>query len=313
MSRVSVGFVCCLSFVFLEAFQAVYLGTLFQRVDSFLIGAWVFGLAGTASLGATILFRPFELVVSMSSVHLVVGLNVLAAVTWITYFYALQLIEPTVVFTIFSGMVPLGTLLAAKAGFVDVNKASSRLLRLGYTLILISLILLAGATVIGLSGFVRGNASVALLGVAFSAISGSCTAFVIVFSVRLSKRGVGPLAQFGLRFVLYTLLAVLAFNAGVDEKAMPLPAYELTVLVVIGLFVIALPLYLVQKAVPLLPANTIAAVTAMGPAMVYAMQMAEGRVCYAQATVLGLSVYISGALMALAGECRSGRNDGFRS
>ena len=39
------GLIYCLGYVFLEAFQAVYLGSLFQQVDSFRIGAWVFGLS----------------------------------------------------------------------------------------------------------------------------------------------------------------------------------------------------------------------------------------------------------------------------
>ncbi len=39
------GLIYCLGYVFLEAFQAVYLGSLFLQVDSFRVGAWVFGLA----------------------------------------------------------------------------------------------------------------------------------------------------------------------------------------------------------------------------------------------------------------------------
>ena len=45
MSPVSIGLIFCLSFVTLEAFQAVYFGTVFQNTDSFLVSAWVFGIS----------------------------------------------------------------------------------------------------------------------------------------------------------------------------------------------------------------------------------------------------------------------------
>ena len=73
----------------------------------------------------------------------------------------------------------------------------------------------------------------------------------------------------------------------------------------IGLIVIALPLYLVQKAVPLVHAPTIAAMTALGPALVFAMQFFEGRVAYSAATLIGLTIYFVGALTAALGVTRS--------
>ncbi|MEM9441583.1 MAG: hypothetical protein AAGA73_14140, partial [Pseudomonadota bacterium] len=159
-------------------------------------------------------------------------------------------------------------------------------------------VVLAATTVAGLSGFVRGGALTALVGVVLSALSGVFTALVIVFSVRLNERGVSPIAQFGLRFVLYTMLALAAFLLGVDEKDNEVSNPDLALIVSIGLLVIALPLYLVQKAVPLIPAPTIAAMTTLGPAMVFVMQLVEGRVIYATATLVGLTIYMAGALIA---------------
>ena len=72
-------------------------------------------------------------------------------------------------------------------------------------------------------------------------------------------------------------------------------------IVLMGLAVIAFPLYLVQKAVPLVPATTIAALTALGPAMVFLMQSFEGRVDYAPATLAGLVLYMVGALLTVYG------------
>jgi len=202
-------------------------------------------------------------------------------------------------------MVPLGTVIAAWLGLPEAWSPNRRIDHAGNALILMSIIMLATITVFGFSGFVRGDWLVALVGVSLSALSGGCTAFVILYSVRLNGRGVGPLAQFGLRFLLYTLLALLAFLFGLDDKGVAAPASDLAWIALIGLVIIAFPLYLVQKAVPLIQASMIAAMTALGPAMVFLMQFFDGRVDYSSATLAGLTIYIVGALMAVYGISRS--------
>lgn len=305
MSPTRIGLICCLSFVTLEAFQAVYLGGVFQKVDSFLVGSWVFGISVVGCFLVTAVLRPAELVASIRSWKIVAALNLFAALTWLTYFVAIQLIEPAVVFTIFSGMVPLGTILAGWFGLPEAHAPRLRLAIAGNSLITVSILVLAAVTVLGFSGFVRGGPPEAVLGIGLSALSGGCTAFVILYSVRLHKRGVGPLAQFGLRFVLYTVLALMAFLSGLDDKGAPVPAADLAWIILIGLAVIAFPLYLVQKAVPLICASVIAAVTALGPAMVFMMQLFDGRVDYSTATLFGLAIYVTGALMAVYAATRS--------
>ena len=242
MSRTQIGLILCLSFVTLEAFQAVFLGAVFQNVDSSLVGAWVFGISVVGCTLATAILRPAELAASLRAWRIVVALNLFAALTWTTYFIAVQLIEPAVVFTIFSGMVPLGTIIAGWIGLPEARSPRRRLVQAGNGLILLSVLVLAAITVLGLSGFVRGDWSVAVFGVCLAALSGGFTAFVILYSVRLNGRGVGPLAQFGLRFVLYTFLALTGFLVGVDDKGVPTPAADLAWIVAIGLAVIALPL-----------------------------------------------------------------------
>ena len=309
MPAFALGLLFCLAFVTLEAVQAVYLGAIFQDVDSFLIGAWVFGITTVGCIGATAIFRRGQLTIALRSPGLVVGINVLAALTWTTYFIAIQIIEPAVVFTVFSGMVPLATVLAARLGMPEAAGPSHTygLSRAGNGLILLAVTVLAITTSMGLSGFVRGGLVIAILGVLLAAVSGGLTACVILLSVRLNGRGVGPLAQFGLRFMLYTLVAIVAFRLGVDSKNVDVPAGQIAVIVSIGLIVIALPLYFVQRAVPLVPAMTIAAVTALGPVIVFGLQMVEGRVAYAPATLAGLLIYISGALVAAFGAVRGRR------
>ncbi|WP_029064282.1 hypothetical protein [Labrenzia sp. DG1229] len=300
-STARIGLVYCLVFVSLEAFQAVYLGAVFQKVDSFLVGAWVFGISVVGCTLMTAIFRPDELAVSLRAWRIVLALNLFAAVTWCTYFLAVQLIEPAIVFTIFSGMVPMGTVLAKLIGLPEASSFRRKSVDLGNILIFLAILFLAAITVLGFSGFVRGGWVMGVAGVVLSALSGTCTAFVILFSVRLNGHGVGPLAQFGLRFLLYTCLALIALAAGLDNKGDHTLAADFALVVLIGLAVIAFPLYLVQRAIPLLHASVIAAMTALGPVMVFLMQLLERRVDYSGATLVGVSIYMAGALLAVFG------------
>lgn len=300
-STARIGLMYCLVFVSLEAFQAVYLGAVFQKVDSFLVGAWVFGVSVVGCTVMTAIFRPDELAVSLRAWRIVLALNLFAAVTWCTYFLAVQLIEPAIVFTIFSGMVPMGTVLAKLIGLPEASSFRRKSVDLGNILIFLAILFLAAITVLGFSGFVRGGWLMAVAGVVLSALSGTCTAFVILFSVRLNGHGVRPLAQFGFRFLLYTCLALIAFAAGLDDKGDHTVAADLALVVLIGLAVIAFPLYLVQRAIPLLHASVIAAMTALGPVMVFLMQLMESRVDYSGATLVGVSIYMAGALLAVFG------------
>lgn len=309
MSRTNAGLIFCLSFVTLEAFQAVYLGNVFQEADSFAVGGWVFGISVVGCTLATAIMRPGELMASLRAWRIVVALNILAALSWSTYFIAIQLVEPAVVFTIFSGMVPLATVVAGWVGVPEATSSKLQLINAGNTLIFVSILVLAGLTTLGFSGFVRGDWIAGLAGSLLSAVSGGLTGLVILFSVRLNRRGVGPLAQFGLRFILYTLIAVAAFHLELDNKGRSLPALDMAWIVLVGLLVIAFPLYLVQKAVPLLEASTIAAITALGPAVVFLMQLFDGRIDYSSATLTGLTIYSLGALLAVLGTTRAGKRN----
>ncbi|MEM6462249.1 MAG: hypothetical protein AAF724_10065 [Pseudomonadota bacterium] len=304
MSRTNLGLIYCFTFVTLEAFQAVYFGAVFQRADSFAVGGLVFGLSVAGCVIVTAVFRPGELWAALRSWKTIASLNIVVTVTWTTYFFAIQLVEPAVVFTVFSGMVPLGTVIAGWLGVPEASSPRRQLEKAGNLFILVSILALAAITVFGFSGFVRGGWIAALAGVVLAAISGGFTAVVILCSVRLNHRGVGPLAAFGLRFFLYALVAAAAFSVGLDDKGTVLPAGELALIVAIGLLVISFPLYLVQKAVPLVHATVIAAVTALGPVFVFVMQLIEGRVDHSMATLAGTVVYMCGALLAALSAAR---------
>ena len=163
------------------------------------------------------------------------------------------------------------------------------------------------ATLTGYSGFVRGGFLVALAGTSLAVFAGVLSMWMLFYSYRLDKAGVGPLAQFGLRFPLYTVLALGGFAIGLDHKA-DLPSSDIALAVGIGLFIMAFPMYAMQKAVPLVPSITIGTITALGPFFIFALQLLEGRVDYAPMTMVGLIIFFAGAVLAAYGSSQADRS-----
>ena len=171
-------------------------------------------------------------------------------------------------------------------------------------LIALGIVLLAAFTLLGWSGFVRGAHEIGLLGVGLAFLSGAMFALMLLTTYRLDRLGVGAAAVFGLRFPLYLVLAVAGFLLGLDDKG-PVAATDFLYAYLIGLIVLSMPVYAVQKAVSLSSSLTLGTAAALTPVLVFLMQMVEGRVDYSRATAFGLAVYIAGALAAAAGRTRT--------
>ena len=125
----------------------------------------------------------------------------------------------------------------------------------------------------------------------------------MVYSQRLDRLGVAPVAQYGLRFPLYVAVALCAVGLGIDAKG-PVDLRSLIAVICVGFVVIAFPVFAMQKAISMLSTGTLAAITALGPLAVFVLQLVEGRIDYAPATMAGLVIYSSGALLAAFGGTR---------
>ncbi len=300
------GLLWCLTFVILEAVQAVYFGGVFQRMDSFLIGSLVFGISAAGAIRLTLLRRPEEIALAFANRGALFFVNLYAAGGWIAYLLAVQIIEPAVAFTIFSGSVPLTILAAAWLGMPEASSVRNRLESIGTSIIALGLAVLIVITGAGWSGFLRGDVPAAVAGIVLAVASGSLITLMLLYAYRLNRQGVGPMAQFGLRFPLYIVLSIGGVALGLDAKG-TVPAEDIAVAVIIGLLIMAFPIYAVQKAVSLVSTLTIGAMTSLGPLFVFGFQLIEGRVAYAPATLTGLLIYFVGALLAVAGSSKAAR------
>lgn len=309
MSPRVAGLLWCVAFVALDAAQAVVFGNFLQRLDAFLVGLLVFGLSSLFCLAAVAWRAPHEIGIAFDETRSVIWMAVFAAGGWLTYLGALQLIEPAVVLTIGSGMIPLTMIGAAYRGVGAAEPVHNGLEATGNVLLGLGVAALAAFTLLGWSGFVRGGTEVGLLGVALTMLSGAMFAGMILTSFRLDRKGIGPAALFVLRFPLYLVLALGGYLVGLDDKGPPASA-DLIAALLAGIPLLALPIYAIQKAVSLSTSLTVGTAVALTPVLVFLMQMLEGRVAYSSATLIGLGIYFLGALIAAFGRFRSFSNAG---
>lgn len=307
MSNATPGLIWAFSFVILEAAQAVFFGGVFQNYDSFLIGAAIFGLTAAATLIWARVRTPDQLETAWTNPASLFGLNLSTAVVWVAYFFALQMIEPAVVFTIFSGLILVAILTAAAFGVREASHLRNRIEGAGLLIVVIGIAYLSAITLLDQSGFVRGGLTVAVAGLLLTYLSAVSLAAMMIYSQRLDRLGVAPIAQYGLRFPLYVVVALVAAWLGLDGKGSVDPGGLLFV-VVIGFAIIAFPVFAMQKAISLMSTLTLATITALGPLFVVLFQIIEGRVDYAPATMAGLLIYFAGAFLAAYGGAR--RPDG---
>ena len=88
------------------------------------------------------------------------------------YLFAIQMIEPAVVYTVFSGVILMTMLLAAMTGVVNEKIDKNAITVAGYAGIALALVFLAITTLLGLSGFVRGSSVTAAGGLRMRTICG---------------------------------------------------------------------------------------------------------------------------------------------
>ncbi len=304
MNISAIGVIWGLAFVLLEAAQFVFFGGLFQRMSSFQFGFFVFGIITIAFVGWAAVKTPDQLKTAFANPGPLIAVNVCVTLAVGAYLMSVQLIEPAVAYTISSGMMPVTAFLAYRFGVREGEALRNPVEALGNLFLFIGVVYLAVVTLSGWSGFVRGDADVAVLGVLLAITDGVLFTWVLIYCQRLNRAGVSPGAVFGLRFPLYVLFTGSIAVMGIGHKAV-LPTSEIALFVALGLALTIPPLYALQKAVSLVSTMTISALTALGPFVIFGLQMVEGRVEYAPATLIGLVIYFTGALMAAFGAVKA--------
>jgi drug/metabolite transporter (DMT)-like permease len=306
LNPAAVGVVWCLAFVALEAVQYVFFGGVFQRISSFLFGFLAFGTTTLAIVVWLAVKAPEQLGHALRNPRTLIGANVMAMASWCAYLTAVQLIEPAVAYTISAGVMPLTAFVAYRMGTPEGEPMRNRTEASGNLILAGAIVYLSVLTVFGWSGFVRGGLQVAIVGTVLAIVEGVLFTWMLIYCQRMDRSGVGPAAVFALRFPLYIVVAGGFAAAGFDHKS-EISSSEVAVIVAIGIALTVPPLYALQRAVALISTLTIGALTALGPFIIFGLQLIEGRVDYAPATLAGLGLYCIGAMLAALGAVNAAR------
>ncbi len=263
--REALGFLASLVFTAMAAVRDVYFAGVFQEVSPLLVGVVAFSLC-------SIVFLPIALVRSPASVgrllrrpRELVWVNATTALAWIAFFYALRMTEPLLVQVLFSGIVCLD------------GHDRSRGERVGHWGLMATMAPAAAVVLAGLSGGPPQPFGFALLGVVLALFAGFSISVSTMLSRRLNDAGIDPTALVALRFLGATLMAA-ALTLPAGQRLAAVAARE-TILGVAGasLLLMVVPIYVNQVGIALASPLTVRVALAVGPVLIFVLQLVEGR------------------------------------
>lgn len=284
----------------MEAVQTVYFGNVLQRISPFLLGSTVFGISSILSVGIAIWMQPNQLARIRDNLGPIIRVNLFGSVAWLSYLTSIKNIEPAVAFTVFSASVPLTILFLEKTRPRGFGLAGSILL-------LFAIFFLGATAALGMSGHPVQSVQSTLSSVLGCVIAGVSISLVLLQSKQLNLAGLSALVVFGLRFMLFTAISFVAFLY-LHSTQHPFNL-DVVGIIVLGILLLAVPLYAVQRAIDISDARTVGVFTAFAPLMVVVLQVIEGRVEFSLVTVEGILIYASGAAFLALDEIRRVNDD----
>ncbi len=281
-----------LLFVVAGAVRDVFFGEVFQRHRFFDVVFVSFALATIIFSIVVAVRMPAQFGVLARNWRMALIANLGTACAWLSYFFALKMLEPAVVTTIHAGMGAI-TLVALNALGLHISRPVAvrgivKLLHLG---ILAVLLALAGVVLAGLSGIPARALPETLLGLALAFASGVFISLTSDVTKRMHEHGVGAEAVLAVRFIVMIGVAGGMSFAGIGD-GVPLDSL-VSVATVAGaaLALIVLPLYVLQLGLVRTSAVTTWIVMALGPCLVFAAQGFDGRIVTSPSTLACILAY----------------------
>lgn len=294
------GFLLSLAFVALASVRDVYVGGLVQRVSPLVVAVTAFSLCTLVFL-AVALGRDRAGLATLARHWRRLGcVNATTALAWLSFFFALRTAEPALVNILFFGVGPLsvawidrrvtGTAPAA-LGPLELRLQRGLLLALGFA---------AAVVLAGFSGLGPQPLGQAATGVALALGGGMSISVSTLLCRTLNDAGVGPTTLLSLRFPGAVVLAGALVPLAGDDVLGGLTPRLLAGVALASLALIVLPNYVNQIGVALASPVTVRTVLALGPVLVFALQVVEGRVPSSPATLTACVLYAVVAVAAAA-------------
>jgi drug/metabolite transporter (DMT)-like permease len=279
-----------LVFVVTQAFRDVYFANAFQGIDFFFVIALAFSISALGFAGVTAIREPAAFARMRRELPALAWINVTTAIAWISYFFSLKHLQPSVVNTLHSGAGPLTVILLASFGIhiarpSVVNQAE----RLCYAGLAASLGVLCWAVLAGQSGLRTESLLVAAAGLALPIISGASITISLLWCKRLNERGLGADAISASRYWLIIAIALLVEVVG--ERPTGVGAGNFLTLALATIVLIVLPLYALQLGIARTAPLTAHVIRSLGPVLIFGLELADGRIAYSGPILAGIVLY----------------------
>lgn len=291
------GILLSMAWVALAAFQGVYTGNIVQGIDPIILVV-ACAVVTAVFANAVQLWQPGRYArLVRSNLRLIIGVNLLTAITWTTGFACLRFIEPTAAETFTFAVMPIATLGSAIAMRRAVRWLPSELVA--------SLVMVLAGAGLGIAIF-RGNSSVgriaiasAAAGIAMAVTSGLVGGALISYLKQLADAGFTTWQTMAARFA-FVIPAGIVYCVATGRASGPLFAQAGGVVLLAGVGVI-LPTYVSQLGIERTEPTTTALIGALTPAAAFAMQQVDGRLQFsATSLVAALAVVAAVAWSSVA-------------
>lgn len=289
-SQSALGAACISIFVVSTAFRDVYLGGIFQSVSVFVVLLIAFGIATAAGLGLSWV-RGGSLKPLLHAPMDVLLMNLTTAGAWTCYFFALKFLEPSIVNTLFAGIGPFVIIALTASGHrIAKSNPSSVLQKFLQAGVIGSLLALVSIVATGRSGFQSANPLAAVGSAGLALLAGTLITVSHLFGKRLDEAGATPDALVGTRFI--GLLAVACVVIAYQGPGMVLPPVTETLrLAAAAALIIVAPVYFNQVGMAKISPLSARIITAFGPALVFILQQADGRIAWSTETLVAIVAY----------------------
>jgi hypothetical protein len=137
------------------------------------------------------------------------------------------------------------------------------------------------------SGLRTQESPVTVAALALPFVSGASITISLLWCRRLNERGIGPGAVSAVRYLLIVAVALLAGGGRGSAGA----TGDLATLVLATAALIVLPLYALQVGIARTEPLTAHVIRALGPALIFGLELADGRIGYSGLVLLGIGLY----------------------
>lgn len=284
-SAQTIGAILVLVWVALVAAKDVYVGHLVQEIDPILLLAICIVITIVVFNAIQLTSLPSYMAAVKKSLGDVIWLNLFTAVSWASFIAALRFLEAAVAESFVVAVDPLATFFLARA-----LRRESQVLR---SELAASWAMLAAAAFLGI-GVWYGHSSVGVLrpadaafGMASVVICGIANGGITVASKRLADQGMTASQVMASRFAL--LLACCVGFVVVRAPAVAPLVDEIGGVLVIGVFGVIAPMFVLQKAIERAEPMTVVLVGSIVPVVAFALQQLDSRLQFSWLSMIGVT------------------------